>query len=166
MWLAATFVVTEIFVRAVPRPSPSFEEGVRSWNGKAWNWLGGLGCLVALGMTVFVLLIASHVSGPKLSERELSAAEPPLAHAFSNMLDINTNDPRLYSVEHRALGHVRIYVPKEAWERIPFPEREAAAKALGLTWCRALGKENRTLSPSLSIRDIRSGEEMAYHRCW
>jgi hypothetical protein len=164
-WLAGALVLTEIFVRAVPVPSPSTANAVRSGFGQLVALCLGGGCLAFLVYWVFIFVFASHALGPRLDQKVLDRAEPQLEMAVYETLNLATNDPHQFSMEHRAQGNVRIYVPRESWERVPFPQRDAAAKTIGQAWCRGLGKEANGFATVVSIRDIRSGEEMAYSRC-
>jgi hypothetical protein len=138
---------------------------VRSSAGKLAGLLLGGGCLAALLYWIFILVFASHALGPKLDQKVLDRAEPKLEMAVYETLSLATNDPHQFSVEHRAQGNVRVYIPRESWERVPYPQRDAAAKTIGLAWCKALGSEANSFATVVSIRDIRSGEEMAYSRC-
>jgi hypothetical protein len=66
-------------------------------------------------------------------------------------------------VESLKAGNVAVLVEVEPFESLPDPEREQFLRQLVTTWCEQI--DSMISLPSLTIRDIRSGEELASYSC-
>ncbi|MDQ6891518.1 MAG: hypothetical protein M3167_02430 [Acidobacteriota bacterium] len=59
--------------------------------------------------------------------------------------------------------NVDVFVPRDAFDRIRFPDRDRAVRALGRAWCQMV--PIRAL-PVLTVRDLHSGERLARQSCF
>jgi hypothetical protein len=68
-------------------------------------------------------------------------------------------EPRLEFLEG---ANLNIYVTRQQFETIPFPDREDAVELIGKAWCKNV---EHTYLPVVCLRDIRTGEEFASYSC-
>jgi hypothetical protein len=55
-----------------------------------------------------------------------------------------------------------VYVRRPVFEVVPFPNREAFVTSVGARWCKAV---NHTFFPTVTLKDIRTGQELASYGC-
>jgi hypothetical protein len=89
-----------------------------------------------------------------------SSDRPEEALAFA--IRYITSEDIPLRIQRRALDGAYLYLPKAKWQDIPYPDRPAVLRALALTWCTRV--ESTPLT-SFTIRDIRSGDELASCLC-
>jgi hypothetical protein len=71
-----------------------------------------------------------------------------------------------YRVVQRGGFNLEIWVVLRDFESIPYPDRKGFVEKLGKTWCEHPDlKEHQVWLPSVSIRDLRNGKEVASHSC-
>lgn len=59
-------------------------------------------------------------------------------------------------------ANLNIYLKRQEFESIPFPDRSDAVRRIGKAWCE---KVEGAFLPAIKIRDIRTGEELAKYSC-
>jgi hypothetical protein len=59
--------------------------------------------------------------------------------------------------------NAELYMPRAHFEAIAYPDREQYVSSLGRSWC---SEVDHTFFPSLAVRDIRTGEELASYSCF
>jgi len=68
-------------------------------------------------------------------------------------------------IEPRRGDNLEIYLRKDDFESVPYPDRADFVKAIGKAWCDNTGEDWHWLLPSVYMKDIRTGEELASHSC-
>ncbi len=123
--------------------------------------LAGLGCFVVvlgplylLAVSIFGGMLPASIGQPA----DLAKADQDLLVACQTTF-FPQADVRL---EHRGLGNVRVYIERRDFQTIAYPDRDAALDKLGEAWC---ANANVLLSPSVSVRDLRNGEELGHCSC-
>ena len=59
-------------------------------------------------------------------------------------------------------GSLEVYVTKNDFESVPFPDRRQFIEDLGTVWC---SKGSSGFLPTLTIDDIRTGEKLGAYSC-
>jgi hypothetical protein len=59
-------------------------------------------------------------------------------------------------------GNLNVYVTRQAFETVPFPDRDDAVAQAGKSWCSHVAL---TFMPSVRFRDIRTGEQLGKYSC-
>lgn len=62
--------------------------------------------------------------------------------------------------------NLAVYINRSTIERIPFPDREGFVKGSVGGWCAAIDSQSPFDFPGVSLRDIRSGKELAHYGCF
>lgn len=71
-----------------------------------------------------------------------------------------------FRLEQHKGFNLDIWVYQRDLEAIPYPDRKPFIESIGITWCDAPGlKDQHTLLPSIAVRDMRSGKELASYSC-
>ena len=65
-------------------------------------------------------------------------------------------------VARRRFGSVYVYLPRSRWEDLPYPDRPQFLEFLASNWCTRV---ESTVFTTFTVRDIRSGDELASCRC-
>jgi len=65
-------------------------------------------------------------------------------------------------IETKAGNDVSVYITKNDFENVPYPDHDAVVGRVGHAWCK---NWNMILLPAVSIRDIRTGDELAHYSC-
>ena len=60
-------------------------------------------------------------------------------------------------------NNLKIFITKENFESVPYPDRKDFVSKVGKTWCNSV--DSFWLLPSVYIRDIKSGKELASYSC-
>ena len=74
----------------------------------------------------------------------------------------DSSDVRL---EPRRANNLEIYLKKTSFESVPYPDRDEFVTTTGKAWCDNTGEASHIFLPSVKIRDIRTGEELASYSC-
>lgn len=94
----------------------------------------------------------------KLQERKAETyAEPHAADSVDARVVLR--------IEPRGGNNLVLYLRKSNFEIVPFPDRGEFVKAIGKAWCENTGEDSHFFLPSVYIRDIRTGEELASYSC-
>ena len=141
------------------------EEGTRSWDedgmGKWGESIGeSFGCLVWVAFFIWVIIVA-FADNYKVSEAKNSklagAIRAVRVEAFKSFPGANVR------FEPRFGENLRVYISKNHFEAVPYPDRSSIIAQLGKAWCRNI--QLKFLLPSLSIHDIRNADKLASYNC-
>lgn len=131
---------------------------------KAYDW-----CATAFGIImVFVLLLwagtvyyAPHLRpNPDEIARATDALQVVRAEFTSHLPD--TAEVRLE--QHLGLN-LTVWLWQADFESIPYPDRKDFVTSVGRCWCDYPAFKGHGLFPSIAIRDLRSGKELASYTC-
>src|SRR6266545_4412988 len=89
--------------------------------------------LAALAAWLATCFFGDEFAGPASGDPATAPAEAAVGRALSE--DLGLNDPSTFRIQPRAVGNVRVYIPKPSWERVPFPDRGRARTMIGKAWC-------------------------------
>jgi hypothetical protein len=65
-------------------------------------------------------------------------------------------------IEQRRGNNVEVYLSKDDFESVPFPDRGRFVGDVGFAWC---SNSSRSFLPSVVIRDLRSGDRFDTYNC-
>jgi hypothetical protein len=131
-----------------------------SWVELLKTWTGKLGRAFQLMLgTVFILAILYHAFGP-ISAEEKQRLEDGKVDVQMELL---TNIPNAETRLQIQGNNLEVYITVNAFEAIPYPDRKDFVARIGRVWC---GKAHGIgFSPSLRIRDIRTGKSLGGYGC-
>jgi hypothetical protein len=120
--------------------------------------------LIALVALAIVLWLGASVSlrWVKANDSELQNLSGPLSDVswevdFSFV--VMSADTRM---EVYRGNNLDIYLPRTAFESLPYPDREHFVETVGAVWCKAV---DRTYLPSVKFRDLQSGDRLGSYNC-
>jgi hypothetical protein len=67
-----------------------------------------------------------------------------------------------FRIERRAGGNIRVFLEKEAFESVPYPDRPRVIADVAGEWCQGI---NKLFLPSVSFKDIRNGDALGSKNC-
>lgn len=147
----------------VPAPQPE-QPTTTSGNTNDVS-LGSLGCfgLIVAAVWLSVSFYAqSHPDPegkPSLADSHKQSGDPKIAVEAVVATYLPTAVPRLELMQGNNLD---IYVARAEYQDIPFPDRPEAIRRIGKAWCASV---EHTLLPSVRLRDVRTGAELASFSC-
>ena len=68
----------------------------------------------------------------------------------------------LFRLEEMKAGNVNIFLSRQQFELLPYPDRDESVQRIGAAWCQ---KVDRAFAPTVRVRDIRTGETLATFSC-
>ena len=123
----------------------------------------GLGRLFVGGFVFFVLfwfgavLFGQHFEAKSISPQAAKPTNQTIAELASNLFV--TDEVRL---ERRFGNNLRLYVSKDSFEKIYYPDRQRAIKDFAVFWCDHVDK---TYVPSVYLVDIHTGKRLTSYSC-
>ena len=134
---------------------------------------GEVGCTLGCVATIVVLIVLFIVASDQWSRSNLSPPDGMTASLTAELLlttaieeaGIQADDVRLVR-EHpwyQSKNSVAIYISKDAYERVPFPDRPSFVSRTGRVWCD--GVHQKGYFTVVTFRNIRTGDEFAQYRC-
>jgi hypothetical protein len=125
-------------------------------------FLGFMAALPIVGWMVYVYH-AAHTKADAQEARKFVAPRVALYLEVYKALNPYGAEDLGIQVESFKAGNVEVLLEVEPFESLPGPEREQFLRQLVTTWCEQV--DSMISLPSLRIRDIRSGEELASYGC-
>lgn len=122
----------------------------------------GLGCggwLLVLALVGWggVVLYSPHMKADTEDLAKASPAREATASQFA--VTMPQADVRL---EQLGGFNLEIWISQHDFDSVAYPDRKGFVETVGKTWC---GPAPYTLMPSVAIRDVRSGKEVAAYSC-
>jgi hypothetical protein len=137
------------------------EEDLQTLRSLAW--------LIGIGAFLLWLGYVYYAAGAEPSKAEAETlADSTILLKLQLALTFPAEDRLLETriqfrlVPHKE-GNVELFMTKEDFESVPYPERQAFVKQIGGLWCAHL--DSFFFLPSVQIRDIRSGDKLASYSC-
>lgn len=124
------------------------QKGKEAFSDFFWG-CGSIICFIIIVGWLFVVLFGNYF---KEGPNELVAPSRTL------LLQCLEEFKSHVRIEPRWGGNVRVYVRKDIFENLDFPDREDLLKKLGMTWFNTV---NCSYLPVLSVHDIRTGKKLA-----
>jgi ethanolamine ammonia-lyase large subunit len=128
--------------------------------GKPGDQALGCGCLVILaligwGVGVFY---STHKEADLEDDQKATEARAMIQSQFALRLPEST-DIRL----HQKGGfNLDVFIERRAFESVPYPDRAGFIETAGKAWCDHV---EQAMLPSLTVRDIRTGQNLASYNC-
>jgi hypothetical protein len=113
----------------------------------------------------FVIHAWSSVRPLKDPIVQASAARP--RYAFIRATE-HALSPASIRFDERRAGNAVVYIDRDEFEAIPFPDRPAFMRAAASAWCLNLDHRtpwNYVFLPSVNLRDIKTGKGLADYKC-
>jgi hypothetical protein len=98
-------------------------------------------------------------STPRPRRSAAAPLDPELAVRVELAAHLPAVEPRLQLLQGNNLD---IYVPRSAFEDVPFPDRADVVLSIGKAWCDAV---EHVFLPAVRIRDVRRGHVLANFSC-
>lgn len=117
---------------------------------------------------------APELPAPRQSNAELVALTPnatnPLTPVSFDPLGARRGSPvpapAIRHVTLRRADNLDLFVDKEEFKKLLFPNREEFVRRLGSSWCESQSLVSRLVfRPSVRFRDLSSGETLASYAC-
>jgi hypothetical protein len=124
----------------------------------------GCGCLVLLGVMLGVIGYAVGVfySPHKDPDPSDMTAASQASSTVATQLALGLPPSAETRIQQRGGFNLDVFVAQHDFESVPYPDRKDFVKAVATGWCDHVEK---TWIPSVAIRDIRSGKELATYSC-
>jgi hypothetical protein len=107
----------------------------------------------------------SHTTSPPPPRRATQnqpssgVVDPVQAVLFAISIEVPYAEPHLEFLQG---ANLNVYLKRQDFERIPFPDRAGAVTRIGKAWC---ANVEHTFLPAIKIRDVRTGEQLARYSC-
>jgi hypothetical protein len=120
----------------------------------------GMGCVIFFFVIVgIVWIIFTYFYAPSHTTQNLPTTRQIAVVKLAIAIELPYAETRLEYLEG---SNLNIYIKRSDFESIPFPDRAEAATRIGIAWCDIVDK---VYLPSVKIRDIRTGEQLAKYSC-
>jgi len=120
----------------------------------------GCGCLLFLGIIGYAVVV--FYSPHKDPDSTDVTAASQASTAVAAQLALGLPGSAETRIQQRGGFNLEIFVAQRDFESVSYPDRTSFVKIVGTSWCDHVEK---TWFPSVAIRDIRSGKELATYNC-
>ena len=138
------------------------EESESKSSTSAWNTLFVVAFWVCVAGWIGYVFVSPY---RKLEKQELPATGKPkraVSAALEAWLSGATSEAR---IEPRGGNNLEVYVSKDSFESVRYPDRGDFTDDVGAAWCENTGRDSHWVLPSVKIRDIRSGDTLGSYSC-
>jgi len=127
--------------------------------------LPGLISAALVLLCLWWLVCVWYVPHMEPNSQDLANAGPARV-SVEALLSSRLPDNAQLRLEQHGGFNLAIWVSQSDLESVPYPDRKSFIETVGRAWCEAPGlKSHHGTLPSVTVRDVRSGNELASYSC-